>query len=1763
MAESDLDDSSAQDSIDNAVAQGGAYEVIRKRLTMQGQALELRAADLNRARLDEFGSSDMSVLSRVRVRTENNCVARDIVQVGGHLLFGYNVYIGLKKETNVADVFALFDLEESDDGFEMRALPLAGTFLNESAFLNDFEELYRYYKHTRLVELTASDGKILAGFQIGERLDDLRVFRWAISADGSKIEYIDNRGERDIQLPPAYDFEWNATTREDTVHGDHPHVNIVDRIFVNTVNGFLTIKIENNTETGLGIHREPVEDSTQSIDDAEIEYASVGELILLKVLPYREQESRFFVFNRMTEEVRRIDELGQSCVQLPEDHGVIFPGGIYLQTGESKNFDENLSGLKFRRAIRSPNGEDILFVFYDPDEGMVGLFAYNIINKQLQNPIYGHGHALAEDGRLVIFMAETEPTRVHPMQVWQTPYVSDDFASLAGASQTFLGKIGNAELVRGVSDLYSVCRLIENESVTSQVYEQLNKSSRKVFDDHYWLGDPQAQEISSALKEIAATAELVIDEFEKVKSIREQSAKAMQGAENDHEDLLRSIQPDSWASAEEYVDHLERLRRQRGHLATIKEYRYINVDRIVELDDKLVAASAELSERTVMFLSDAKALDPYVQKLAKLNLDLDAATKVSDIAPISASIEETASGLDLLSELMGTLKVEDSTVRTAVLDAISQIYSQLNQTKANAKHKQKSFGSSEAIAQFGAQFKLFSQSTANALSLANDPEKCDEQLSRLLVLLEELESQFSDHDEFLPDILDKREEVYEAFGTHKQLLLDERQRKAQSVSDAAERILASIEKHATKFNDADDLNTYFASDALVMKSRELSERLRELGSAVKADDTESRFKAIKQQALRSLRDKSEIFEDDGNVIKLGPTHRFSVNHESLDLTIIPRNDGLCAHITGTDYYDLIDDPQLVELKPYWDVALESESETVYRSEYLAALIIDAAQTQSFDLDVEKLNAALIDDDSLTELVRKFASPRYKEAYEKGIHDHDAALILRQLLPAIRRANLLRFDPMARGLAQVFWANIVGTATGQFESGPIEGILSYETWPERAQSALQMRDTFASQQAFELLASEIRCAISAFLEQHPIGVGELDVERAAQYLVSELGRERIEFIGSKYANDLVAKLKESLGEDSWRNYQRALGKMLGSPAARWHLTTAWLQALVLDKDLVAEEKYIPEAVAIINAEERLDRRLSEVDLELTIGGLLGTHPTISERSISFSVDSFLRRMEDHKRIFLPNYLRYLEIRKGIISAKRKLLRIEDFKPRPLSSFVRNKLISESYLSLIGDNFAKQMGTVGEDKRTDLMGLLMMISPPGYGKTTLMEYVANRLGLIFMKINCPSLGREVLSLDPAKAPNATAEQELNKLNLALEMGNNVMLYLDDIQHTHPEFLQKFISLCDGTRRIDGVWKGETKAYDMRGRKFAVVMAGNPYTESGETFKVPDMLANRADIYNLGDILSGMDEQFALSYIENSLTSNRVLAPLASREMADVYTLIDLAKGKTVATTDLVHEYSSAEINEITEILKKMFVVQDAVLKINQQYIASAAQNDKYRTEPPFKLQGSYRNMNKLTEKLSAAMNDGELDQMISDHYLGEAQLLTNGAEDNLLKLEEIRGSLSPEQSARWEQIKADFLRNKAFGGEDADVGNRMVVQLADLVSGVQSLSVLAANSSEKSPGGIEQKILQGILEKMNALAVNAPANVEVINQPVPGMDKTLKVLAETIEFSIFPLVRHMDKKLEIDLGTYEKIKELAVDLDQLRAEFKRESSAKRSE
>lgn len=296
---------------------------------------------------------------------------------------------------------------------------------------------------------------------------------------------------------------------------------------------------------------------------------------------------------------------------------------------------------------------------------------------------------------------------------------------------------------------------------------------------------------------------------------------------------------------------------------------------------------------------------------------------------------------------------------------------------------------------------------------------------------------------------------------------------------------------------------------------------------------------------------------------------------------------------------------------------------------------------------------------------------------------------------------------------------------------------------------------------------------------------------------------------------------------------------------------------------------------------------------------------------------------------------------------------------------------------------------------------------------------------------------------------------------------MIYVDDIQHCNPEFLQKFISLCDGQRKIEGVYNGVSQTYDLRGKKVAVVMAGNPYTESGEKFQIPDMLANRADVYNLGDMLMENEKAFKLSYIENCLTSSPALSNLSNGSQKDLYALIEMADGAERENVNFEGNYSMDELNEYISVINKLSKVRDIVLKINMEYIHSASQADEYRNEPPFKLQGSYRNMNKIAEKVVSVMNDEELFKVIQSSYENDAHTLATGAEANMLKWKELALCINEEEKMRFDEIKNTFNKNKLVKGDDK-LGQAVVV-LSTLTDNLEMIkNILASNRIKYSRG-----------------------------------------------------------------------------------------------
>jgi hypothetical protein len=408
---------------------------------------------------------------------------------------------------------------------------------------------------------------------------------------------------------------------------------------------------------------------------------------------------------------------------------------------------------------------------------------------------------------------------------------------------------------------------------------------------------------------------------------------------------------------------------------------------------------------------------------------------------------------------------------------------------------------------------------------------------------------------------------------------------------------------------------------------------------------------------------------------------------------------------------------------------------------------------------------------------------------------------------------------------------------------------------------------------------------------------------------------------------------------------------------------------------------------------------------------------------------------------------------------------------------------------------------------------------------------------VKINGPAIGHAVTSLDPEEAPNAAAREEVTKLNLALEMGDNALICVDDIQHCNPEFLQKFISLCDGQRKIEGVWRGQPRTYDLRGRKVVVVMAGNPYTESGQKFKIPDMLANRADTYNLGDIIGGNAEWFQASYLENAVTSNAVLSPLAVRSQADIRAFIRMAETGQRTAEGLEGTYSAQELDEVLSVMRKLVAIRDIVMRVNAEYIASAGQADEFRTEPPFKLQGSYRNMNRLAEKVVAIMNDDEVRALVVGHYRGESQTLTTGAEANLLRFKELIGELKPDEAARWAEIKKTFQRNQFTRGADAgDPVGRVVAQLSQFQSGLESIqsTIASAVTRPQAPVTVDLGTLGQSLELLRATLEERLTRVLSAATPAPVPASVLPAGIETLGAQLGEGLRALGAELSRAVG-----------------------------
>ncbi|BFV60769.1 DNA repair ATPase [Kitasatospora sp. CMC57] len=1571
------------------VVDTGTYEVLRARLSAAADELTERARALNTRRLEVFGASELRLGSSGRLRTAGPCTPQDLVAVGGFLLLGHRPPLSVGGPLAVGDVLTLHEKDLAPAGPD--AVP---GLLDDPRLQQDFAELHRYYREARIEQLRLTDGRLLAVFRTGPAAGDLRVLRWQLSPDGTP-RYLDARGERDHVRPDGQQLHWAGATRDDHVPGPTPQLSLGGELLLATGGGTLTL----STPAGRVLHREPLDESLQTLADAEIAHARLDTLLVVRIRPYQEETVRHLVCHLPSGRISRIDAVGQACLHLPGDQGLAFPGGYHLTDGTVRTFDQPTDALGYERTVLAPNGEDVLYAFRDEATGRTLLLPYNTVRQEASVPLACQGYALLDDGTLAALRtSEDGPGRLHTVQLWQTPYVSERHAAAQPAGDGPLARIGNADLVTGLADCLALARLATAPIDTTHGYTAVLAACSRTADRHHWLAEPGLGDLHQPLRTIRDTARQVLAEHESVTQVTAHAAQAVDQAAERSAALLRLTRGENLTSATAWVTRLGELRHAQGQVESLRELRRADTARIDRLAADLLDGLTEAARRAATFLAEPDAFADHLRQATTLTSAARTITTAAEAAPLGEQTEHLAEALATVGDLVTTLDLTDPTLRTGILERLAAVLAETNRATATLAVRRRELRTREATAEFAAETALLAQATTAALAAADTPQACDDQLGRLQLRIEQLETRFADADPALTEQLtDRRTEIDDTLTTRKQTLLDERARRADRLADSATRVLDALRRRLATLSGPGEVDAALAADPMAAKIRHLAEQLADLGETARAEEVTGHLRAAREEAHHALRDRGDLYTDGGTTLRLG-RHHFAVTTQRPELTLVPWQGRPTFALTGTDYRSPVTRPDFDATRRYWDQHLPSETPDMYRAEYLAASLV----LQSQPLGLEALNEAQ-STGRLLELVRREVEARPDEGYQRGVHDHDATTILDALLHLHADAGPLRHPAAARAAAQLFWAHGTDETTRS-------------AWTTRARSLALARSAYGPIPAFEALTDELDYRIAEFTDR----LGLAAPPRGGSYLAEELAHHPHGFAIAAPTTTLLEKFHATEDAPGLTDALKALPDTPADLAVRHQLAYAWLESFAVSTGEALDGGDLAEATTAVLCPD-LPRFPATGTLRTTLTGLLGDHPRLRNGTLIVRLAELLSRTADFTTHQVPGFRAYQRLRTTLLDTERRRLHLHQYRPAPLSGFVRNRLIDEVYLPLIGDNLAKQLGATGDAAHADRSGLMLLISPPGYGKTTLVEYVAARLGLLLVKVNGPALGHRTTSLDPADAPDATARQEIEKLNFALHAGNNVLLYLDDIQHASAELLQRFIPLCDAQRRIDGIQDGQARGYDLRGKRFAVVMAANPYTESGHHFRIPDMLANRADVWNLGDVLAGREDLFELSFIENCLTANAHIAPLAGRDRADLEVLLRRASGEP-ADEPLSHPYPPADLDRMTAVLAKLQYVRDTVLTVNRAYIASAAQSDHSRTEPPFRLQGSYRDMAKLAERIVPVMDDRELDALIEDHYRAEAQSLGAEAEAQLLKLAELRGTLSPTQADRWAAIKA---------------------------------------------------------------------------------------------------------------------------------------------
>ena len=390
-------------------------------------------------------------------------------------------------------------------------------------------------------------------------------------------------------------------------------------------------------------------------------------------------------------------------------------------------FETALSDMVFETAIRVAQRRRLPVRVLQRLEGVYVLLPYNLIEQEVDTPMICNGYAFFDSGEACSRSAirtsrrNTTPCRSGRRPTRATSSIRDV------ESDSFLYKIGNHDIVRGMAECHEVLNLIAKEDTYADLYRRPRQADER--HPRHLLLDRQA-----GRREPGRGARRRSETRPRRRSASSRRSPGYAGTRRTELDAGHRSRPGEIVRPYQVGPLRDDRRLRRDRLPSCgrcgaRSSRCATC--ATSIGDASTSSKNEVSDdvrrlaqQCVEFLlrPDDRS-PPTKQRVAAARRPGSTAWRRS---PTPRSLEEevdaAAGELEMLIEIVSNLKIDDATQRTAIIDNISTIFSRLNQDPRGAEEQDAGAGCRvEGAAEFASQLKLLNQASSTTSTSATRP----------------------------------------------------------------------------------------------------------------------------------------------------------------------------------------------------------------------------------------------------------------------------------------------------------------------------------------------------------------------------------------------------------------------------------------------------------------------------------------------------------------------------------------------------------------------------------------------------------------------------------------------------------------------------------------------------------------------------------------------------------------------------------------------------------------------------------------------------------------------------------------------------------------------------------------------------------------------------------------------------------------------------------------------------------------------------------